>query len=289
MELAHIWERKTDFHTTVGICLVTASLLNAMKINNESFIVSKDVRSMLRSLSYSPIIRGGWPEVCEYFLQFSGMFDPSATTVSERQSEGEEIGENHPKKKILKLMYSVQNASSHDEVLNSVDSLRDTFLPMVLNIRLGEDKLAYILHDIPWRDTFYRFLCVEPTTEGDEELLGRVLDLFTYILKNVKNAKPFRWIAPLCCEKGCTALKLLGVTGLKKEVKCGGTAIPDLLRSLVDFYSAVLKHGNDLMAEETKWEVFQMYTAILESLKESSYSNFGNIYTHADHQYRLSF
>ncbi|ODM92073.1 Rotatin [Orchesella cincta] len=275
MELAHIWERKSDFHTVVGLCLVSASVLNSMKVHNETFIVSKDVRNMLRSLSYSPVIRSGWPEVFEYFIQFSSMFDPSAGLMSEHQKDQDgDNSENHPKRRILNLLYAIQNASSHEDVLDSVDSLRDVLLPITLNLRLGDDSLAYILQDVPWRDTFYRFLCIEPTTEGDETLLGRVLDLFSYILQNTSSAKAFKWITPLCCEKSCTTLKLLANAALKLEMRHGGTALSDLVRSLLEFYSAVLTHANTLLSSETKWEIFQIYSAILNSLEEATYSNF---------------
>lgn len=278
MELAHIWERKSDFNTTVGLCLVSVSILQCMKTYNETFIVSKDVRDMLRSLSYSPIIRNGWPELFQHFLQFAAMFDPSAGIMSNAQksaTEGE-TSENHPKQKILKLLYTIQNASSHDEVLDSLESLRDVLTPITLNARLGQDSVTYILQDAPWRDTFYRFLCVEPTTEGDEQLLGRVLDIFTYILQNVFNASTFKWLTPLCCEKSCTTLKLLGNSAMKKEMLYAGTALPDLIRSLLNFYEAVLRHGKTLISEGVKWEIFQIYTAVLHNLEHTSYSNFGN-------------
>lgn len=276
MELAHIWERKSDFHTTVGLCLVSGSVLNCMKIHNETFIVSKDVRSMLRGLSYSPVIRNGWPEIFENFVQYASMFDPSAGIMSDSQKNGtEEDSENHPKRKMLKLLYTIQNASGHEDVLDSVDSLKDVLVPISLNVRLGKDSLTYVLQDAPWRDTFYRFLCVEPTTEGDEGLLSRVLDLFTYILQNVMNASTFKWITPLCCEKSCTTLKLLGNAAMKNELTYGGTALPDLLRSLLNFYEVVLIHGKTLVSDGVKWEIFQIYAAILHGLEQQSYANFG--------------
>lgn len=277
MELAHIWERKSDFHTIVGLCVVSTSILRSMKLHNENFIVSKDVRNMLRSISNNPIIRSGWPEIFEYFLQFTALFDPSTSNPQEQQNDSSdsENPDNHPKKRTLTLLYAIQNASSHDEVLNSVAAILDTLLPITFNLRFGNDSLSHILKDMPWRDTFYRFLCVEPRTEGDEELLSRVLNLFTFILQNVVDPCAFKWITPLCCEKSSTTLKLLGGVALQKEMRYGGTAVTDLFRSLLDFYDIVLKHENNLMIDDTKWELFQIYCNILHSLEQTSYSNFG--------------
>jgi hypothetical protein len=233
----------------------------------------------------------GWPEVHQYFWKMAAPLvenlNPTDIDTIGRGNEEFSISkapheiEYHPQDDISKLLLEVQNATSHQVVIQAIEQLWVLVLPLVINTRLNEGIMDYIYRDAAWRDAFYRFLCVEPTCVEDEDLLIKVLDLMNHLISNMGTsgrAKLEEWIVPLCMENGCALLKLLNVHCLKPETPCSGTMLPSILRSLFDFYFNVMKKPSLSSHSEFKWNMFKTLCMIFHQFGDREYSSPGNLY-----------
>ena len=200
-----------------------------------------------------------------------------------------------PHKAIIHYLMEVQNSSGHKGVFEAVSRLKQ--YNFILNIKsrkngrltdqgrkrpgLGSGRkeldMESIFRNPNWRDAFYRFLSVEPTSQEDEDLLCRVLDMLTFVINHVQFSFPLlEWIIPLCGTKGCAGLKLLGQHLAKVNGDSSGTTLPTILRSLLDFYLCLLNsqaESDDYIT--LLWELFSTFSHALQDGSDGGYSSSG--------------
>jgi hypothetical protein len=191
--------------------------------------------------------------------------------------------EHHPQEVVKTLLGAVQNATGHTAAFEAVINLTNYVAPLSVNSRLNLDLMDYVCKDGPWRDAFYRFLCVEPTCVEDEELLVRIIDLLDFVIFHMKVecCKILEWIVPLCMEKGCSTLRLLSEHSVKKvDDTFGGTMLPPLLRSLFDFYSTIICKAETVfkIEDEFLWDVFNVYFLIFNEIGDKGFSFSGKCF-----------
>lgn len=279
MDLAHCYEKNIKTISSPALVLTLSSILRTLHINGETIIGASDVRRCLRNLICSPELFHCWPEVYQYFLQYVSPFDQTLTPVEKAFHESKMSNpEYQPRELIVKLLYAVQNATGHEAVSDSLNQMWRFLLPLVINTRHGGNLLDYIFKDAPWRDSFFRFLCVEPTCTEDEELLLKVVDVLAFLISNMnEGVKTLTdWIVPLCMEKGCAGLRLLSEHSLKMDTPYAGTMLPTLLRSLFDFYTVILNKTLVAVEDEFLWDVFSTFCVILHELGENGFVFSGN-------------
>ncbi|OXA63064.1 Rotatin [Folsomia candida] len=288
LDLAYCYEKHgQDINSTV-LAMCFASIMKTIQVNDEVFILAYDIRQCVRKLSRCPLLSNGWPEVHKYFVQYSSpLVDSLSSDPDVPNTRGFEdsfqLEPNQkqfyfqPQEAISKLLIAIQNATGHQTVILAIDNLWGYILPLAVNQRWKNGAMDYICQEVPFRDSFYRFLCVEPTCVEDEDLLIRVINLIAYLFANLSTGreKLEEWIVPLCMENGSAFQKLLRTYCLKSDITdvFAGTVLPDTLRSLFDFLFVILKktEPNPSYAEY-KWNIFHTLCLILHKLGDLGFS-----------------
>jgi len=270
-DIAHCHEKSGDKSSSCSIVLCLSSLVHSVQTIDEEFVVSNDVKKCIQRLMNDSELLHYWPKVCEFFIKFGSPF------VEARQLEFEKLDIDAVKS----LLYAVQNATGHFAACHAVNNLANYVLPLQINSRLDENLMDYICQDGPWRDAFYRFLCVEPTCAEDEDLLAKIIELLDFIVYHMKDEcySVLEWVVPLCMEKGCAALRILHGYSLKStEDSYGGTMLTPILRSLLDFYNTILlKADTCKTGNECLWDLFNSYVYILNDIGDKGCSSLGKL------------
>jgi hypothetical protein len=84
LDLAHCYEKNANNLNSSVLAICLSSILHSIRMNDEAFILPKDVRKCLRHLICCPELFHCWPEVYQFFLQFAVPFDDALSSVSER-------------------------------------------------------------------------------------------------------------------------------------------------------------------------------------------------------------
>ena len=302
------------------VAIVMSSLLACFH-EKEDLVLTKDVRRAIWSLgSNTKLGRNSSSFILRHFVKQALPFErgldrahelqPTEFTmdnyhswwkmdvVSGERARGSGAEENQdntsqidPELIVPNTLISIQNAIEHKQVIDGIDGLWEHLLPLVLNLRTTEEDIDS--HLIPpksqWREAFYRFLSVEPTSAEDEDLLVRVLDLISFLLKSMKNSESLKkWVIPLVSEKGSAILRILlqYCTGSKgsTSVVPRGTTLPTIVRSVLDFYHVVVLEGS---SSEKLGELMTTFIRIMDTLKQDQFTSPGNAmqYTIDEFQY----
>ncbi|CAG7817893.1 unnamed protein product [Allacma fusca] len=199
-----------------------------------------------------------------------------------------------PHKAIISFLVDIQNSSGHKGVFDAIQRLKEFSLVLLLKSQTrGRDhgegnmkgRLSHssskdadkesVFRNPHWRDAFYRFLSVEPTSQEDEDLLVRVLDLIEFILTHVEGSHPLlEWVVPLCGAKGCAGFRLLLQHCNKNESDSSGTTLSSILRTLFDFYQCLLSKESTSSDQLTLlWELFSSFSQVMSEAAEEGYGS----------------
>lgn len=275
LDLAYCYEKHTlDINSTVlAMCL--SSILKALQVNKEMFILAYDIRQCVRKISRCSLLFHAWPEVHQYFVHHASPLVDNLGGTSDVENRPNEIDVAcKPQEAIPKLLIAIQNATVHQAVIHAINNLWGYILPLSINTRLGTGVLDYICKDLPFRDAFYRFLCVEPTCAEDEDLLIRIMNVMTYLMSNLSSGRQNidEWIIPLCMENGSAMQRLLSTHCLKSDPPFAGTILPNILRTLFEFYFVGMKKGSDPSFAEFEWNLFNTMCIIFHKLGDTGFT-----------------
>nr|CAD7446421.1 unnamed protein product [Timema bartmani] len=131
---------------------------------------------------------------------------------------------------IRRCLFNVQNATTHQAVISSLDELTGYITLHTLLYGKSQppqgnftSRLENVWYDLPWEDTFLRFLVTPPACLEDKLLLVAVLDFLTLYLKMCSRAgvekKGFRWITRVLKDPGQPLPNLLKMEG-EEDTPC---------------------------------------------------------------------
>nr|CAD7570235.1 unnamed protein product [Timema californicum] len=131
---------------------------------------------------------------------------------------------------LRRCLFNVQNATTHQAVISSLDELTryitlHTLLYGKSRPPQGDNtsRLENVWYDLPWEDTFLRFLVTPPACLEDKLLLVAVLDFLTLYLKMCSRAglkkKGFRWMTHVLKDPGQPLPNLLKMEG-EEDTPC---------------------------------------------------------------------
>nr|CAD7462772.1 unnamed protein product [Timema tahoe] len=114
---------------------------------------------------------------------------------------------------IRRCLFNVQNATTHQAVISSLDELTGYITLHTLLYGKSQppqgnftSRLENVWYDLPWEDTFLRFLVTPPACLEDKLLLVAVLDFLTLYLK-------------MCSRAGVTLMIVLDWSAYDKEIR----------------------------------------------------------------------
>jgi hypothetical protein len=317
LDISQCLLRNPDVVNPSVIAIIISSLLSCFQ-EKENLVLTKDVRRAIWSLaSNAKLGKSSASFILRHFLKEALPFEAGLDkardlqpnefsmdnyhswwkmdVVSEQRARGGS-GEGSRSQEspsvadqelvVPNTLFSIQNAIEHKQVADGIESLWENLLPLGLNLRTDEKDIDIDSQMIPensqWREAFYRFLSVEPTSIEDEDLLVRVLDLLSFLLKTMKNSEILRkWVLPLVSEKGSAILRILhqhcgssgSGSGRGGSSSPGGTTLPTIVRSVFDFYHVLVLEGSS--TRETG-ELMNTFSQILKNLKQDGFTSPGN-------------
>nr|CAD7425701.1 unnamed protein product [Timema monikensis] len=191
---------------------------------------------------------------------------------------------------LRRCLFNVQNATTHQAVVSSLDELTryitlHTLLYGKSQPPQGDStsRLENVWYDLPWEDTFLRFLVTPPACLEDKLLLVAVLDFLTLYLKMCSRAglkkKGFKWMTRVLKDPGQPLPNLLKMEG-EEDTPCKELyrALLALCRDCASLESRLEDVGTVLVRPVKKGRTWEpLVKTITLNLKLSDTQHFYNL------------
>jgi len=298
LDISQCFLRNVELVNPCLVATITSSLLSNFD-ETENILLTSDVRRAIWGLASNSKL-SETPFVRNYFVQKALHFEQDLRKTSDLNANDNSVenfrsaswwkldviqeqrawrdtyseSAKDPTEIIPSILYGIQNSVEHGGVIAGIDKLWENLLPLVLNKILPEPVDSQLVPpNCQWRETFYRFLSVEPTSVEDEALLIRILDFSSFLLYSMKNSERLlEWILPLVSEKNSALLRVMLHESAQSILSTSSTTFSTLNCSAFDFYLAILHEGTQ---SNQLGEFFNVCAETLKALYEARFPSTG--------------
>lgn len=275
----------------VIVATVMSTLLSNFDIS-EGLVLTTDVRRAIWGLaSNTRLAQTPYTFVRNYFMEKAAPFERDlkstldlngndASVDAVRSASWWKLGmikdqkiwkENVAEAEIVpQTLFKIQNSVEHVGVFGGINQLWENLLPLIFNSRLMEPVDGHLIppHS-QWRESFYRFLSVEPSTTQDEALLIHTLDVLSFLIRSMNDSRKIRsWAVPLVSEKSAALLRLALDESSATIASPKATNISTLNFSIFGFFASIIDEGSD---SNQLGEFFNVCTEILKVSSEAGF------------------